>query len=209
MSRAPFKAQRLRGLQGEGRSDSCNITVSKHLQKVSSLRTAPPTAPLKTSGAHARTCAFWACATSVEVDHTASLCRSIPPNRIGAHATKANPLAKSHMQRDAKGGSSVTSCHRTRMLLFTTEGGRRETGYVRLPSVNHTRRSERWGGREEGGAVSHINCCWSREKKKKLLWQEYLQCMWAWACWKSWWKESSLVKSRIVEQFAWNRNYFS
>lgn len=136
MSRAPFKAQRLRGLQGEGRSDSCNITVSKHLQKVSSLRTAPPTAPLKTSGAHARTCVFRACATSVEVDHTASLCRSIPPNRIGAHATilKANPLAKSHMQRDAKGGSSVTSCRRTRVLLFTTEGEEERNG-SRPPTV--------------------------------------------------------------------------
>lgn len=160
MSRAPLKAQRLRRLQGEGRSDSCNITVSKHLQKVSSLRNTssprphPSPANIGASCTYVqmRLCASRACVTSVEVDHTASLGRSIPPNRIGAHATilKANP-SQSDMQRDAEGGSSVTSWRRARMLLFMTEG--EEKNRPHPPTVCQSHR-EIWEGGTGGGQRS-------------------------------------------------------
>lgn len=158
-----------------------------------------PTPPLQTSGPDARTYKC-ACARLGRVWH---LSRSIiPPRSVAAYRRTES----GRMQRFWKRTPRKATCNamlKEALLLqagvahvcsYLWRRGRRKTGRIRLPSVNHTGRSEK-GEREEGSAVSHINCCWSREEKKNPLWQEYLQCMWAWACWKSWWKESGLVKA--------------
>lgn len=160
MSRAPFKAQRLRRLRVEWEGRLAATSQYQSIYKRSplcALNPSPRSLPLPPANhrdlMHVR--------TSVRLGRVSHLSRSIARprsvaayrrNRIGAHATilKANP-SHSDMQRDAKGGSSVTSRRRTRMLLFTTAGrvggGMGRTGRVRLPSVNHARRSER-GGRD-------------------------------------------------------------
>lgn len=149
---------------------------------------------------HVRTRASWACATPVGVDHTASL-------RLGETAEQNRGACKDFWKLTPSREATCNAMLKEALLLqagvaharsyLRWRGGGKKSSAYRLSITPGDLSGAGWGGghRRRAAQFSHINRCWSQEKKQNPLWQEYLQCMWVWACRKWWWKESRSRKA--------------